>query len=397
MNKKKKNKKNKKFKNVIEPKKLIYSELAQNNFKNVKELRELRGKFLTNFKVLYQKVIVTLKKWNNIFCTRMTCKANIKRDVNIILVVVLILVIFLGLDRYISFFKSKFQDRQNEIEMLQIEKILNEKNEEAINEQFEELNMRKIATIQEKIDTSKWKYYQSSWYGFKIKYPEDWEVPVVQSNSRASSAVYRVFFATNNQEENKNFSGFDVAVYDIAKTKEFFQTDEFPKLKDVSLEDAEDCKNIEGHMIETGDYPAEEIYIPQGDTCCDSILFFSVVNGQYIYNIVPRLKDNAVMNGDLTVAVSDNLPEFFEAVSSFENIDIVRPKPKPVAPKITAPMPASYKVVGGRLVCAHKNDKPTKSDKGKGKHLDMECCLDPDEYPNPHCYYDPAKYGKYLK
>jgi len=50
----------------------------------------------------------------------------------------------------------------------------------------------------------------------------------------------------------------------------------------------------------------------------------------------------------------------------------------------------------GRRVCNKSNDKPSKSDKGKGKHMDMECCLDPDEYPNPHCYYSPEKYGKYL-
>jgi hypothetical protein len=49
------------------------------------------------------------------------------------------------------------------------------------------------------------------------------------------------------------------------------------------------------------------------------------------------------------------------------------------------------------MVCAKKNDKPGKSNKGKSKHLDMECCLDPDEYPNPWCYYPPEKYGKYLK
>jgi hypothetical protein len=51
----------------------------------------------------------------------------------------------------------------------------------------------------------------------------------------------------------------------------------------------------------------------------------------------------------------------------------------------------------GRRVCNKSNDKPSKSDKGKGKHMDMECCLDPDEYPNPHCYYPLEKYGKYLK
>jgi len=93
------------------------------------------------------------------------------------------------------------------------------------------------------------------------------------------------------------------------------------------------------------------------------------------------------------------MPEFFIVVSTWRLIDIYRPKPKPVVvkPKITAPMPVSYKKVNGLRVCAKKNDKPGKSKQGKSKHMDMECCLDPDEYPNPHCYYDPAKYGKYLK
>ena len=66
-------------------------------------------------------------------------------------------------------------------------------------------------------------------------------------------------------------------------------------------------------------------------------------------------------------------------------------------PAIAAKVPYAFDVVGGRRVCDKKNDHPSKSNKGKGKHMDMECCLDPDEYPNPHCYYDPGKYGKYLR
>lgn len=42
----------------------------------------------------------------------------------------------------------------------------------------------------------------------------------------------------------------------------------------------------------------------------------------------------------------------------------------------------------GRRVCESKNDKGNKSkQKGKGVHIDKECCLDPDEIPNPRCYY----------
>ena len=69
----------------------------------------------------------------------------------------------------------------------------------------------------------------------------------------------------------------------------------------------------------------------------------------------------------------------------------------PAQPRLRAEMPNSFKRVNGRLVCDKKNDHPGKSKKNKGKHMDMECCLDPDEYPNPNCYYDSDKYGKYLK
>lgn len=42
----------------------------------------------------------------------------------------------------------------------------------------------------------------------------------------------------------------------------------------------------------------------------------------------------------------------------------------------------------GRRVCEHKNDKGNKSKQsGKDVHIDRECCLDPDEIPNPRCYY----------
>ncbi|HRZ95721.1 MAG TPA: hypothetical protein P5262_04130 [Candidatus Moranbacteria bacterium] len=61
-----------------------------------------------------------------------------------------------------------------------------------------------------------------------------------------------------------------------------------------------------------------------------------------------------------------------------------------------APMPVVFAMKGGRRVCNRKNDHPSKSKQNKKGHMDMECCLDPDETPNPHCYYSLEKYGKYL-
>lgn len=50
----------------------------------------------------------------------------------------------------------------------------------------------------------------------------------------------------------------------------------------------------------------------------------------------------------------------------------------------------------GKGRCAHPEDKPRKS-KEKGKHMDEDCCPDPDEYPDPKCYYTPAGYALMLK
>ncbi len=56
--------------------------------------------------------------------------------------------------------------------------------------------------------------------------------------------------------------------------------------------------------------------------------------------------------------------------------------------RAAAPLPVSAKKVNGKLVCAKKNDKPRKSKENhNGMHWDRECCLDPDEWPNPWCTY----------
>ncbi len=65
--------------------------------------------------------------------------------------------------------------------------------------------------------------------------------------------------------------------------------------------------------------------------------------------------------------------------------------PKPRRPK--ARIPGGAKPVNGKYVCKKKHDYVGKSKKNnKGYlHLDLECCLDPDEYPNPWCTYRPGE------
>lgn len=316
--------------------------------------------------------------------SRVLSEKNLTRDSLVIAAVVIVVASIIGISKY-NFFKEEQLFRKADALV---------KNH--VEDEFQKESRDKINSIQSQVDTSEWRDYESKWYGFKIKYPQDWKKPIAGISVGNSGAEYRYGFRKANDSEGK-YIGFDVVVYNISKTKEFTNTGEFPALKNGLVEEEHDCETIEGHLIETGDYSAEEIYIPLEDDCYESVLFFSVTQGQYIYNIVPVLRDGLEETGDRMVEISDNLPEFFSAISFFDNIEIVRPKPKPRA-VINAPKPVSYKKDSlGRRVCAKKNDKPGKSKKDKGKHLDMECCLDPDEYPNPHCYYSPDKYGKYLK
>jgi len=279
-----------------------------------------------------------------------------------------------------------------------------------------------------RMDMSSWKKYQNLWYGFELKYPESWEKPKERGAPADADWEYRYefrkkdpgkmenscaeslkqldipgwqlkyLFYKKGAEENNPFSGFNMIIYDVEKIKELTNTDEFPAVKNEELKAAGACDQIEGHLWENENYPAEKIHILSDDNCYNSVFFYSLTREKYIYNVVPVLKENLEISADLEKEAIDNFPEFFSIASSFNLVDIKRPKPVLPKPRITPPKPAAAaKNSAGRMVCAKKNDHPGKSNKNKSKHLDMECCLDPDEYPNPHCYYPPEKYGKYLK
>ncbi len=283
------------------------------------------------------------------------------------------------------------------------QKMQNKNFEQAIvpEKEFSEQEMvqneeKSVADIQSHFDTSTWTPYQNTWYGFSLKYPDGWTDPVFQKSIPGSVWEQKIQFRLSQTEEKNPFEGVDVTVYNISKVGQLADTYEFPKLKNEELSSENECINIEGHLLETGDYPAEEIYIPANDACYNAALFFTNTRDAHIYTIVPKLKEGSGLAGDPAKEIRNHIPEFFSIASTWRLIDIRRPKTVSPKPRITAPMPVSSISVDGRRVCAKKNDHPGKSNQNKGKHLDMECCLDPDEYPNPNCYYSKDKYGKYL-
>jgi len=254
-------------------------------------------------------------------------------------------------------------------------------------------NVAQIGLTLSNINIFDWKTYEGTWYGFGIKYPKTWTYPTSESAIRGSNWEYRYKFRKQQSTESDMFIGFDVVIYNVKKVKSIFETEEFPLLKSEELENNVECQNIRWNLIEPWDYPAEEIRIPVTDKCYQPSIFFSLTRDEYIYNIVAKTKEEDQALEDPFQIINDDFPNFFAAASTLELIEIKRSPPKPM---ITAPKPVSFKIENGLMVCAKKNDKPSKSKKNKERHLDMECCLDPDEYPNPWCYYDPQKYGKYF-
>jgi hypothetical protein len=245
------------------------------------------------------------------------------------------------------------------------------------------------------MDTTDWQSYKNDWYGFMLKYPANWSDPHTVTGTRDTNWEGRYQFRKKEGVEQSGYAGFDVTVYDLKQLREVFYTDEFPDIKDQELTANGLCASANEHIRTNENYSVSQVHIPTTDKCYEPTLFYILTRDEYLYTIsVVR------QNGERFVDKFDvikNFPEFFSVASQFNIIDIKRPKPRIIPVKINAPAPFWYAKDGaGRMVCDKKNDHPGKSKQGKKKHMDMECCLDPDEYPNPHCYYSPQKYGKYL-
>lgn len=267
--------------------------------------------------------------------------------------------------------------------------IIPEDSEEDVAEEVKEAEI-KMPTA----DVSNWKTYRSSWFGFEVKYPENWNAPIVKRATRNDKWEYRYLFRKKELGGDDAYAGFDVAVYSIRKIKRVLDSEEFPPGKNQEVVSGSPCDTIDGNLSHDSNYPAEEINISSDNSCFYPALFYAFAYGQYGYNIIPVSKDL-----EKTHSTKEELlvgfPEFFSVASNFNLVDIKRKK---VVPVITAPKPSAptKRGPGGKRVCAKKGDDPSRSDNTKKKHLDMECCLDPNEIPNPHCYYSKSKYGKYL-
>jgi len=244
-------------------------------------------------------------------------------------------------------------------------------------------------TVLEPIDTTGWDTYRNQWYGFEIRHPDSWTGMQYKTSTTKNSSYETIYkFRKDSSGENDPYIGFDVAIYSTKKVENIQQTDDLVK-KENAPEDTSNCRFSEEMTLGEENNVFQKVSVREGDACFEPTYFFSATKNSYLYDIIPVAKEGAEPPADPEKDANKNFPEYKEVASSIKFIPVSRPVAKtvPAKPKITAQRPVAAKVVGGRLVCAKKNDKPRKSKKNKPGHLDLECCLDPDERPNPWCSY----------
>lgn len=233
--------------------------------------------------------------------------------------------------------------------------------------------------------TAGWKAYENKKYNFLIKYPTDWQSPVEKLPSREEKFLLKISFENQTPRDQGNSEAFDVYIFsglivepantgNLVRKNDLLPTDECPRFGDVTLGQ--------------GGYPAREISVEAGNPCYKENFFYHLSKNGFTYDIVPRFGSKYnIEDFDEGLNIVKFHPLFFDIVSttdlSKKNVVVETAKKVVTPPKVRYTAGAS---------CAHKKDKPRYS-KTKGKHMDEDCCPDPDEWPNPRCAYSGGGLG----
>lgn len=241
-------------------------------------------------------------------------------------------------------------------------------------------------------DTLAWKTYQDKITGFSVKYPDYWPDPKVSRAGGKVEYLEKVVFDNGFGTEAKRFKGFEVYVYDAEKISGPVESDNLMPKNPENLK-ANDCDKSEFSEATLGEgaYPAQEVEVESGDRCFMEAYFFSVNRGKYFYNIVPLAPETDSPLGEgKKIDVITNFPKFFEILSTFvvplEEVQIEEEK-EVIQKNIVEKKVQPRRVLQSLGRCSHKNDHPRKSRTKKHRHMDEDCCMDPDEWPNPRCQY----------
>lgn len=236
--------------------------------------------------------------------------------------------------------------------------------------------------------TAKWKLFESAKYGFSIKYPTGWQEPVETSAPPESNYLSRIEFKNGSGKNGKE--SFDIFVYSSAKFPDPLGTDNLKK-KNESV-DPKDCAHFDDITLGEEGYSAKEVNVMANDPCWEETFFYSFTKNGYTFNLVPSFGNSYdIKNYDEKIDLVKIFPEFYDISSTlnFKKEESAVQFSKKAIQKAASPPKPRY-TAGAR--CSHKKDKPRKS-KTKGKHMDEDCCPDPDEWPNPRCAYSGGGLG----
>ena len=235
--------------------------------------------------------------------------------------------------------------------------------------------------------TTNWKTFSSEKYKVSIKYPSDWTAGE-QTTDPVGKYLDKISF-TNNRAFSQ-YQGFEIFVYDSSKYKDPAATDNLVK-KDPAA-NTSDCSSFDDITLGEEQYPAKEINIAASNPCYKETFFYSLTKGQFTYNLIPHFGNSFNIAGyNDKISLIKVFPRFYDIVSTINissDESIVGTSRKFFA---AAAKPRVMFTAGAR--CSHKNDHPSYSNKGKGKHMDEDCCPDPDEWPNPRCAYSGSQLG----
>jgi hypothetical protein len=240
-------------------------------------------------------------------------------------------------------------------------------------------------------DTSHWKVYQDDLTGLSVKYPDRWDDPEVKKPNSGQKFFKYVSFDNGLGAANDQYKGFKIYVYDADKFSGPANTDNLTP-RDPDNFKADNCDKAEfgEATVGEGDYPAQEVEITAENQCFQPAYFFSFTRSGYTFNILPEVGQggNPISKENKSNIIAA-FPKFFELISTLSITEKETPaKDEAPSPTRTVVKKAPvHRVLISLGRCAHKHDHPGYSKTKKHRHMDEDCCMDPDEWPNPRCQY----------